>query len=82
MVDLGKITPTHHQRVAIVSVRQSSHGQLQRNPEPPLGSYEFVTRALELGWQGAPGAGAVRVGRWQRLGQLPPGGRRRVRARL
>jgi len=51
MVDLSKITPAHRQRLAIVYVRQSSPGQVQRNPESTARQYEFVTRALELGWQ-------------------------------
>src|SRR5712692_450273 len=51
MVDLSKITPAHYQRLAIVYVRQSSPGQVQRNPESTARQYEFVTRALELGWQ-------------------------------
>src|SRR5712692_617670 len=51
MVDLSKITPAHYQRLAIVYVRQSSPGQVQRNPESTARQYEFVSRALDLGWQ-------------------------------
>jgi DNA invertase Pin-like site-specific DNA recombinase len=49
-MDLGKITPAHRQRLAIVYVRQSSPGQIQRNPESTARQYEFVTRAVDLGW--------------------------------
>src|SRR6266853_1928420 len=51
MVDLSKITSAHRHRLAIVYVRQSSPGQVQRNPESTARQYEFVTRALDLGWQ-------------------------------
>jgi DNA invertase Pin-like site-specific DNA recombinase len=51
MVDLSKITPAHRHRLAIVYVRQSSPGQVQRNPESTARQYEFVSRALDLGWQ-------------------------------
>ena len=51
MVDLSKITPAHYQRLAIVYVRQSSPGQVQRNTESTARQYEFVSRALDLGWQ-------------------------------
>ena len=51
MVDLSKITSAHYQRLAIVYVRQSSPGQVQRNPESTARQYEFVSRALDLGWQ-------------------------------
>ncbi|HYW88749.1 MAG TPA: recombinase family protein [Chloroflexota bacterium] len=50
-MDLSKITPAHRQRLAIVYVRQSSPGQIQRNPESTARQYEFVSRALDLGWQ-------------------------------
>jgi DNA invertase Pin-like site-specific DNA recombinase/uncharacterized protein YndB with AHSA1/START domain len=49
-MDLTKITPVHRQRLAIVYVRQSSPGQVHRNPESTARQYEFVTRAVELGW--------------------------------
>ena len=51
MVDLSKITSAHRHRLAIVYVRQSSPGQVQRNPESTARQYEFVSRALDLGWQ-------------------------------
>ena len=50
MVDLSKITPAHYQRLAIVYVRQSCPGQVH-NPESTARQYEFVSRALDLGWQ-------------------------------
>jgi DNA invertase Pin-like site-specific DNA recombinase len=37
--------------LAIVYVRQSSPGQVQRNPESTARQYEVVSRALDLGWQ-------------------------------
>ena len=51
MVDRSKITPAHRLRLAIVYVRQSSPGQVERNTESTARQYELVTRALDLGWQ-------------------------------
>jgi DNA invertase Pin-like site-specific DNA recombinase len=46
-----QITSAHRHRLAIVYVRQSSPGQVQRNPESTARQYEFVSRAVDLGWQ-------------------------------
>jgi DNA invertase Pin-like site-specific DNA recombinase len=49
-MDRSKITPDQRQRFAIVYVRQSSPGQVQRKPESTARQYAFVTRAVDLGW--------------------------------
>jgi DNA invertase Pin-like site-specific DNA recombinase len=46
----SKITTVHHQRMALVYVRQSSTAQLERNRESTSRQYQLVARALELGW--------------------------------
>ena len=45
-----KITERHRQRRAIVYVRQSSPGQLERNTESTARQYALRERAVELGW--------------------------------
>ena len=53
----GKITERHRQRRAVVYVRQSSPGQLERNTESAGRQYALRDRAVELGWP----AGSVTV---------------------
>jgi DNA invertase Pin-like site-specific DNA recombinase/biotin operon repressor len=45
-----KITERHRQRRAVVYVRQSSPGQLERNTESAARQYALRERAVELGW--------------------------------
>jgi len=45
-----KITERHRQRRAVVYVRQSSPGQLERNTESTARQYALRERAVELGW--------------------------------
>jgi DNA invertase Pin-like site-specific DNA recombinase len=68
MSELSKITERHRQRRAVVYVRQSTPGQVERNIESAARQYSRAGRAVELGWP----AGAVLVvdedtgqsGRW------------------
>jgi excisionase family DNA binding protein len=53
----GKITERHRQRRAVVYVRQSSPGQLERNTESTARQYALRERAVALGWP----AGSVSV---------------------
>ena len=46
----GKIRPAHLGRAAVVYVRQSSPGQVERNVESTDRQYALVERAVELGW--------------------------------
>jgi excisionase family DNA binding protein len=57
MSELGKITDDHRRRRAVVYVRQSSVGQVERNLESAARQYGLRERAVELGWA----AGAVAV---------------------
>jgi excisionase family DNA binding protein len=57
MSELGKITEEHRRRRAVVYVRQSSVGQVERNLESAARQYALRERAIELGWP----AGAVAV---------------------
>jgi len=57
MRELGKITDDHRRRRAVVYVRQSSVGQVERNLESAARQYALRGRAVELGWP----AGAVAV---------------------
>jgi DNA invertase Pin-like site-specific DNA recombinase len=57
MSELGKITDAHRRRRAVVYVRQSSVGQVERNVEPAARQYGLRERAVELGWP----AGSVAV---------------------
>jgi len=50
MIESAKITAVPRQRLAVVYVRQSSPGQLERNRESTLRQYNFVARAVALGW--------------------------------
>jgi excisionase family DNA binding protein len=57
MTDRGKVTEAHRRRRAVVYVRQSSVGQVERNLESAARQYELRERAVELGWP----AGSVAV---------------------
>jgi excisionase family DNA binding protein len=57
MSELEKITQEHRRRRAVVYVRQSSVGQVERNLESAARQYALAERAIELGWP----AGAVAV---------------------
>jgi DNA invertase Pin-like site-specific DNA recombinase len=50
MMHDAKISAVHRQRVAVVYVRQSSPTQLEKNRESTLRQYNFVARAIALGW--------------------------------
>jgi len=53
MSSAQKISERHRQRRAIVYVRQSSPGQLERNIESTARQYALRERAVELGWSPA-----------------------------
>jgi DNA invertase Pin-like site-specific DNA recombinase len=57
MSENAKITEAHRRRRAVVYVRQSSVGQLERNTESAARQYALRERAIELGWP----AGSVAV---------------------
>src|SRR3954465_1705860 len=50
MTELGKITATHRRRRAVVYVRQSTLGQVERNTESAVRQYALRDRAVQLGW--------------------------------
>ena len=50
MTELGKVTERHRQRRAVVYVRQSTPGQVERNTESAARQYALAERAVELGW--------------------------------
>ena len=50
MSELGKVTDRHRQRRAVVYVRQSTPGQVQRNTESAARQYALAERAVQLGW--------------------------------
>ena len=50
MSELDKITGRHRQRRAVVYVRQSTPGQVERNTESAARQYALAERAVELGW--------------------------------
>jgi excisionase family DNA binding protein len=50
MSELSKITERHRQRRAVVYVRQSTPGQVERNTESAARQYALAERAVELGW--------------------------------
>ena len=50
MSDLSKITEAHCRRRAVVYVRQSTLGQVERNTESAARQYALRERAVELGW--------------------------------
>ena len=57
MSDVGKITEQHRRRRAVVYVRRSTQGQLERNHESRARQYALRERAVQLGWS----AGSVWV---------------------
>jgi DNA invertase Pin-like site-specific DNA recombinase len=50
MSDRGKVSARHRQRRAVVYVRQSTPGQVERNTESGARQYALAERAVELGW--------------------------------
>jgi hypothetical protein len=57
MSELSKISELHRRRRAVVYVRQSTLGQVERNTESAARQYRLRERAIELGWP--PGSVAV-----------------------
>ena len=57
MSEHGKVTEAHLRRRAVVYVRQSTLGQVERNVESAARQYALTERAVELGWP----AGSVTV---------------------
>jgi DNA invertase Pin-like site-specific DNA recombinase len=57
MSDRAKVTDEHRRRRAVVYVRQSTLGQVERNTESAERQYALRERAVELGWP----AGAIAV---------------------
>ena len=53
MSEFSKITERHRQRRAVVYVRQSTPGQVERNTESAARQYALAERAVELGWPAA-----------------------------
>src|SRR3954454_2376274 len=50
MSEHAKITARHRQHRAVVYVRQSTPGQVERNTESSVRQYALAERAVELGW--------------------------------
>jgi excisionase family DNA binding protein len=50
MSEFSKITQRHRQCRAVVYVRQSTPGQVERNTESAARQYALAERAVELGW--------------------------------
>ncbi len=50
MSDRAKVTEHHRRRRAVVYVRQSTLGQVERNTESQARQYALRERAIELGW--------------------------------
>ena len=50
VVTESKIAPGHLTRSAIIYVRQSTPGQVERNQESTRLQYQLADRARELGW--------------------------------
>src|SRR5215207_7737919 len=50
MSERAKITESHHRLRAVVYVRQSTLGQVERNTESQARQYALRERGLELGW--------------------------------
>ena len=50
MSERGKISEAHRRRRAVVYVRQSTLGQVERNTESAARQYALRGRAVELGW--------------------------------
>jgi excisionase family DNA binding protein len=57
VTDRGKINEAHRRRRAVVYVRQSTVGQVERNAESAARQYALRERAVDLGWP----AGSVSV---------------------
>jgi DNA invertase Pin-like site-specific DNA recombinase len=57
MTELGKITPSHLARLAVVYIRQSTNAQVECNRESTERQYQLRTFAAQLGWP----AVAIRV---------------------
>jgi hypothetical protein len=55
MNDHPKVSVFHRQRTAIVYVRQSTLGQLERNRESTSRQYDLVEKAVGLVAVGGPG---------------------------
>lgn len=53
MTELGKITARHRERRAVVYVRQSTPGQVERNIESAARQYALAERAVDFGWPAA-----------------------------
>jgi hypothetical protein len=70
MSDRSKITEAHRRRRAVVYVRQSTLGQVERNTESAARQYALRDRAVELGWP--PEAVAVVDGAGACLRPTPP----------
>jgi DNA invertase Pin-like site-specific DNA recombinase len=50
MSEPGKVSDAHRRRRAVVYVRQSTLGQVERNTESAARQYALRERAVELGW--------------------------------
>jgi DNA invertase Pin-like site-specific DNA recombinase len=50
MTELSKVSERHRQRRAVVYVRQSTPGQVERHLESAARQYALAERAVELGW--------------------------------
>ena len=50
MNDNPKVSTFHRRKIAIVYVRQSTLGQLERNQESTARQYDLVEKAVALGW--------------------------------
>jgi len=53
MGERGKVTDQHRRRRAVVYVRQSTLGQVERNVESSARQYALRERAIEMGWPAA-----------------------------
>jgi DNA invertase Pin-like site-specific DNA recombinase len=53
MTELGKITPSHRARLAVVYIRQSTSAQVESNRESTARQYQLQAFAAELGWPAA-----------------------------
>ena len=50
MSEIDKVRPSHHSRMAVVYVRQSSAAQVEHNRESTMWQYALAQRAAALGW--------------------------------
>ncbi len=53
MTELGKITPSHRARLAVVYIRQSTSAQVEANRESTARQYQLQALAAQLGWPAA-----------------------------